>query len=327
MRHFALLSLLLLLVVFTGGTTRTQRSPPISINNTQRFANALANANTHDQLAQLTLILKTDRTIDIAALRLPGKQGGASPLLHVCKLHIFMMTAVNHTLAQARGQDLDVALKLAEALLKRGADATEQDAVHCLSPLHVSVWARDAALTKLLLEHGARCDVSMGLAQGYTPLSLAVEADERKTFAQLAQLKAALERGEWVSESAWGLEEIAITTLGGPPLRRETAHSIRINPAHRALFVDGLNLTLQAERGIAALGGPADGQRVGGALSEWRLSVLRPLLASGTCDLSAVGGAFASTALHIALSYVHVPTQSAACHVWHSFDRSGVLRL
>ena len=290
-----------------------QRSPaaagatgaaPSRAEKTNRFANALGGANSHDRLAHLLQILTVDPAIDVPSLQVPyGAQGAVSALVHVAKVHIFMRSSVNRTLAEAAGHNLDVVLNLAEVLLVRGADANVADP-HCLTPLHYAVWARDAALTRLLLRHGARCDAGMGLLSGWTPLHLAVDADPRSTFTQLAQLRAAQERGEWVDaiKEVGGMENTPVTSLGGPPLRRGTAESLRINAAHGALFADWLNITLQRGRGVARLGGPADGRAVRAALSEWRQTLLGPLLESGTCDLDALGGLFQTTALHHALT-------------------------
>ena len=187
---------------------------------TARFTRALAGASSYEQIDRLLRILESDPTIDASKVQIPRAGGPIGALGHVAKLHIFMKTGVNATAAAARGQDTDVALRMAQALLARGADATALDPRDCLSPLHYSTWAGDAALTRLLLARGARCDADMGLpGLGWTPLHLAVESDTRSTSAQLALYRSVVGQGGWVHESDWGIEKVPETVLGGPPLR------------------------------------------------------------------------------------------------------------
>ena len=54
----------------------------------------------------------TDGAID-PNVAIPSSATGPAPaLLYSCKLHNFMRTTVNRTVAQARGQDLEVMLSL-----------------------------------------------------------------------------------------------------------------------------------------------------------------------------------------------------------------------
>lgn len=191
-----------------------------STSSTARFTRALAGASSYEQLDRLLAILKSDPTIDASKVQIPRAGGPIGALGHVAKLHIFMKTGVNATAAGARGQDTNVGLRIAQALLARGADATALDPRDCLSPLHYSTWAGDAPLTRLLLAHGARCDADMGLpGLGWTPLHLAVESDTRSTSAQLALYRSVVNQGGWVPESDWGIDQVPETALGGPPLR------------------------------------------------------------------------------------------------------------
>jgi len=286
-----------MLLYLTSSDGRASSTSSTTSASTVRFTQALGGAASHDQLARLLAVFGRDHTID-ANLQIPrsGGEGPIGALAHVAKLHIFLRSAVNFTAAEAKGQDLNVALKLAQALLERGAHTDALDQRDCLSPLHYSAWAGDAALTRLLLAHGARCDADMGApGVGWTPLHLALEADMRSTAMELALLRSTAERGETTVESAWGIEQVAETSLGGAPLRRLRANAVRRIPKLRSLYVDATNVTRHHRNEYSgalgrALGGPSDGLAVGAALADWSIELVEPLLASGTCTLDAQAG-------------------------------------
>eukprot|EP01044_Picomonas_judraskeda_P032963 COSAG03_NODE_12989_length_522_cov_1.217494_1_plen_152_part_01 len=71
---------------------------------------------------------------------------------------------------------------------------------------------------------------------------------------------------------------------------RLTGDAVRRNAQFRSLFVDATNSTLHRSPGIERYGGPADGLAVGAAVAEWRMEVVEPLLASGSCSLDAQAG-------------------------------------
>jgi hypothetical protein len=151
----------------TAPTADERRAPPdthVDVYSTSslQFGRQLAAANSHDRLLHLLRGLQSGAEIDPdVGFRFLGERTRA--LVHACRLHIFMRTAVNRTAAEARGQDFDVALKVATALLEAGADP-DLTGTDCLPPLLYSAWAKDATLMWLLLKHGARCaGVDMGL--------------------------------------------------------------------------------------------------------------------------------------------------------------------
>ena len=164
---------------------------------TAAFGRTLATASSHAKLVEALQLLRsdTDGAID-PNVAIPSSATGPVPaLLHSSKLHNFMRTTVNRTVAQARGQDLEVMLNLVRELLGRGADPSAADAT-CVTPLHLACWSKDAALTRALLDHGARCDRQWrtGEVPGFSPLHFAVAADSRSTFAKIAMLTVSQER-------------------------------------------------------------------------------------------------------------------------------------
>jgi hypothetical protein len=83
------------------------------------------------------------------------------------------------------------------------------------------------------------------------------------------------------------------------PLRRLFGESLRLPGRHRALFEAALDPS-------RPMGLPADAARVRGALSEWSMSLVEPLLAadrppSARCDIDAAAGAARRTPLHLAV--------------------------
>ena len=125
---------------------------------TAAFGRTLATASSHAKLVEALQLLRSDTggAID-PNVAIPSATGPTPALLYSSKLHNFMRTTVNRTVALARGQDLEVMLSLVRELLGRGADPSAADAT-CLTPLHLACWSKDAALTRALLDHGARCD-------------------------------------------------------------------------------------------------------------------------------------------------------------------------
>jgi hypothetical protein len=107
---------------------------------------------------------------------------------------------------------------------------------------------------------------------------------------QLALFRAMVDQGNLVPESNWGLDRVPETALGGAPLRRLTADAVQRSALFRALYVNATNVTLHRSLETADLGGPHHGMTVGAALAEWRMQLLEPLLASGSCSLDVQAG-------------------------------------
>ena len=119
-------------------------------------------------------------------------------LSHTVRIYMFLAHQNPLDPVYNRGHDGEqsgTSFALIQALLEQGAATSAMDP-SCVPPMIYAAYFKSVRLVKLLVDHGARCDVGIGgpKTRGYSPLHAAAESDPRATMSTLAKLHEAVRR-------------------------------------------------------------------------------------------------------------------------------------
>ena len=244
---------------------RLLRSPPGEYEDgpTKAFVRALSQAGQgpHALEQALQILQEAPGNVNPDVL-VPFKQHQSAAILHATRVHLY--AAGN----DMRSADSKASLSLIRELLNQGADPNSMDYV-CFPPLLYAVHAKSLRLTKLLIEHGARCD-----AEPLT-LYLALHIDERIVVNTMGKMyeKVRLGMKELNNPGYWPAGFARLPFVGFPT--REIM-------GEGLAFEEYSSLFDRATSGSELLQSFTREGRNG--VQPWTVALLDLLLGSGTCN-------------------------------------------
>ena len=175
--------------------------------------------------------------------------------------------------------DARAAFALVKALAEAGAATAGKD-YRCVPALTYAAFFKSVRLVKLLVDHGARCDMAMEGPRtvGYSPLHAAVEIDPRATMTTLAKLYESVHHGltRRIDERHWHEVFPKPTEFTGIPSGQQFYEGFEFD-AYGSLFSHAASsdeiVSFKASDSILGL-------------QEWTGETLDILLGTNTCNFN-----------------------------------------
>lgn len=240
---------------------------------TDQFIRALVPTTTN-RMGDLTLALRILTTspgqVDPNSLY-PYGSHSVPALSHAVRFYLFA------AYKNPGSDDANTAFALVQALVEAGAATAGKD-YRCVPALTYAAFFKSVRLVKLLVDHGARCDVAMEGPRtvGYSPLHAAVEIDPRNTMATLAKLYESVRHGliRRIDKRYWNEVFPKPTEFAGVPSGQQFYDGFEFD-AYGSLFS-------HAASGDETFSFKASDSILG--LQEWTGATVDLLLNTNTCN-------------------------------------------